>query len=146
MSPDSDRLTLRASDADRERAVSALRAHAGEGRLEPEELEQRVEAALLARTLADLRGLMADLPASPPSSPRGAARSGRASGRHGLGEHARAFVAVHVLLVAIWALSGFGYFWVGWSLMGWGIGLLAHARCGRRSRRGRRRDTVALLG
>lgn len=54
---------VRASDADRERTADALRVQAGEGRLEPDELEQRLEAAFSARTLADLDALTADLPA-----------------------------------------------------------------------------------
>ena len=39
-----------------------LRQHAGEGRLDTDELEQRLEAALAAKTLADLDALTADLP------------------------------------------------------------------------------------
>ena len=54
--------SLRASDADRDAAVDRLREAAGEGRLEPEELEQRVGGALHARTYGDLAELLADLP------------------------------------------------------------------------------------
>jgi hypothetical protein len=54
--------SLRASDADREAVVDRLRVAAGEGRLEPEELEQRVDDALRARTYGDLEELLADLP------------------------------------------------------------------------------------
>src|SRR5688572_24504191 len=54
--------TVRASDADRERTADHLREQAGEGRLEPDELEQRLERAFTARTLADLDALTADLP------------------------------------------------------------------------------------
>jgi hypothetical protein len=31
------------------------------------------------------------------------------------------------MLIAIWAASGFGYFWPIWPLMGWGIGMAKHA-------------------
>ena len=55
--------SVRASDADRERTADVLRRQAGEGRLEPEELEERLERAFGARTLADLDSLTADLPA-----------------------------------------------------------------------------------
>jgi Flp pilus assembly protein TadB len=55
--------SLRASDADRDAVVDRLRDAAGEGRLEPDELEQRVDAALRARTYGDLAELLADLPA-----------------------------------------------------------------------------------
>jgi hypothetical protein len=54
--------SLRASDADRDAVVDRLREAAGEGRLEPDELEQRVDGALHARTYGDLAELLADLP------------------------------------------------------------------------------------
>jgi hypothetical protein len=54
--------SLRASDADRDAVVDRLRDAAGEGRLEPDELEQRVDGALRARTYGDLADLLADLP------------------------------------------------------------------------------------
>jgi hypothetical protein len=57
---------IRASDADRERVSTRLRDHFAEGRLTREELEERVSAALNAKTLGDLRDLMADLPESEP--------------------------------------------------------------------------------
>lgn len=53
---------IRASDADRERIASRLREHYAEGRLTSEELDERVTAALSARTYGDLRRVMADLP------------------------------------------------------------------------------------
>ena len=46
---------LRASDADRERAADVLRDNAGEGRLDADELEQRLEVAYSAKTLGELR-------------------------------------------------------------------------------------------
>src|SRR5215469_6383454 len=59
---------LRASHADRDRVVDALRIAGGEGRLSAEELDTRLEIALSARTLAELAGLTADLPAAPPAT------------------------------------------------------------------------------
>ena len=55
--------SLRASDADRDAVVDRLREAAGEGRLEPDELEQRVDGVLRARTYGDLAELLDDLPA-----------------------------------------------------------------------------------
>jgi class 3 adenylate cyclase len=52
---------LRASHADRERVVEALRTAAADGRLSADDLDQRLEVALTARTLADLEPLLADL-------------------------------------------------------------------------------------
>jgi Domain of unknown function (DUF1707) len=55
---------LRASHDDRDRVVEILRVAAGDGRLTADELDERVEAALSARTHRDLDRLTADLPAS----------------------------------------------------------------------------------
>jgi hypothetical protein len=55
---------LRASHADRERVVEILRTAAGDGRLTSDELDERLEAALSARTRRELAGLTADLPAA----------------------------------------------------------------------------------
>lgn len=52
----------RASHADRDRTVDLLRIAAGDGLLDATELDQRLEAALTARTLDELAALTADLP------------------------------------------------------------------------------------
>jgi Domain of unknown function (DUF1707) len=56
---------LRASDADRDAVAERLRQAAVEGRLEPDELEQRLHSALRARTYGELNRLLGDLPAKP---------------------------------------------------------------------------------
>ncbi|MFH8468371.1 DUF1707 domain-containing protein [Streptomyces sp. NPDC017991] len=53
---------LRASHADRDRVVDVLRIAAGDGLLTVDELDQRLEVALNARTLGELATLTADLP------------------------------------------------------------------------------------
>ena len=55
---------LRASHQDRDRVVEILRVAAGDGRLNAEELDERLEAALTARTYAELAALTTDLPAA----------------------------------------------------------------------------------
>ena len=35
-----------------------------------------------------------------------------------------AYLVINALFVGIWAVSGFGYFWPGWVLAGWGVLLL----------------------
>ncbi|MFJ7176614.1 DUF1707 domain-containing protein [Streptomyces massasporeus] len=55
---------VRASHADRDRVVDVLRVAAGDGRLTLEELEERLETALSARTVGELAVLTADLPAA----------------------------------------------------------------------------------
>ena len=62
---------LRASDADRERAVEALTAAFTRGRLTRDELDRRAGQALLARTYAELAAATANMPARPaPVRPR----------------------------------------------------------------------------
>jgi hypothetical protein len=58
------RSELRASHDDRDRVVEVLRVSAGDGRLTAEELDQRLELALTARTYGELAKLISDLPAS----------------------------------------------------------------------------------
>src|SRR5580704_8005187 len=63
---------IRVSDADRERVTARLREHYAEGRLSVDELDDRVSAALGARTFGDLRRVMVDLPEpalAPPGGP-----------------------------------------------------------------------------
>lgn len=40
--------------------------------------------------------------------------------------HAFAYVLVNVFLIAIWAMTGAGFFWPVFPIMGWGIGLFFH--------------------
>ena len=53
---------FRASYEDRDRVVEVLRLAAGDGRLSAEELDQRLEMALEARTYGELAALTKDLP------------------------------------------------------------------------------------
>ena len=55
---------LRVSHEDREQVAEALRVAAGDGRLTTDELDERLERALTARTYGDLAPLLADLPAA----------------------------------------------------------------------------------
>lgn len=54
---------LRASHEDRDRVAEVLRVAAGDGRLSADELDERLEKALTARTYGDLAALTRDLPA-----------------------------------------------------------------------------------
>jgi Domain of unknown function (DUF1707) len=56
---------LRASDADRERVIDALKAAYVQGRLTKGELARRAGQALESRTYADLAGVTAGIPAAP---------------------------------------------------------------------------------
>lgn len=55
---------LRASDGDRDRTLTVLRAAVGDGQLTAEEFNERMEAALSSRTLDELAALTADLQAA----------------------------------------------------------------------------------
>src|SRR5829696_7044982 len=59
---------LRASDADRERTAAALRRHHLDGRLDTDELQERLGRCYAARTHADLAALTADLPPERPAA------------------------------------------------------------------------------
>ena len=58
------RAEMRASHEDRDIIVDQLRVAAGDGRIDAEELDQRIEAALTARTYGELDRLINDLPSA----------------------------------------------------------------------------------
>ena len=60
---------MRVSDADRDGVTARLRDHFAEGRLTQGELDERVTAALSAKTFGELRPLTADLPGPVPVPP-----------------------------------------------------------------------------
>lgn len=76
-----ERAGLRISDEDRHRVAELLRQAAGDGRLEIDELDERLELAYAAKTYGDLVPITADLPTgvaqpasrTPQVSPRGTA-------------------------------------------------------------------------
>jgi len=57
---------------------------------------------------------------------REAARQ-RIQTRRDFGSHLVAYVVVNAFLVAVWLVTGAGYFWPIWVLGGWGVGLVLHA-------------------
>ncbi len=70
---------IRASDADRDRVTAQLRDHFAAGRITPSELDERLSAALSAKTFGDLRHIMADLPGPAPVPLQAAQRPQRAT-------------------------------------------------------------------
>lgn len=59
----SDPVPQRIGDAERDRAAEYLREHVADGRLTPDEFEERLTIALQARTAPELEALFSDLPA-----------------------------------------------------------------------------------
>jgi len=51
----------------------------------------------------------------------------RLEDRRNFNTHVVTYVVVNTLLIVIWAMSGAGYFWPVWPIMGWGVGLALHA-------------------
>jgi hypothetical protein len=104
---------LRASDADREQVVEALKAAFVQGRLSQEELHRRVGEALLSRTYAGLAMLTADISAQP-----GEARPGPGTApvpaRKPVSKKALAWAGVIAVLPALGAafLTYYGGFFV----------------------------------
>jgi hypothetical protein len=142
---------VRAADSDRRRTVAELQEHFVAGRLSSEELSERVEQALASRTFGELALVVHDLPAVevPPESVttvqpapgdrdtrrdqrrerRRLRHQGGRYGRRSLRAHAMSYLLVMGMLVVIWLLTSpeHAYFWPIWPMMGWGIGLAAHA-------------------
>ena len=64
-----DPTQLRVSDEDRHKVAEILREAAGEGRIDLDELDERLEAAYAAKTYADLVPITVDLPSHATSKP-----------------------------------------------------------------------------
>ena len=73
---------LRASHADREQMIDAVKAAFVQGRLTKDEFDARIGQAFAARTYADLATVAAGIPAGlAGAQPRQARRAGRPGGR-----------------------------------------------------------------
>ncbi len=72
---------IRASDQDRDAVVQRLQQAFAERRLDDDEFDERMRAALTARTSADLDSLTGDLPAAEPRSSATPAVAGTTPGR-----------------------------------------------------------------
>lgn len=112
----------RVSDADRDAATDRLRVAAEEGRLDVDELDERVSAALSARTQADLDGLTADLPTAAPPPPAKPGLWQRADVRKPL----IGMLTLGSICTLVWVASGaHGYFWPVWVFVGLGIAVIS---------------------
>jgi hypothetical protein len=127
---------LRVSDAERDAAAGELGQHFQDGRLDRAEFDDRVTAAMVAKTRRDLDELLSDLPqvsaghsGSPGSEPGLAAWPGASPSRPALAGLTRGrprALALLALLVAVavsgsllsggwghaWPLAPFGFLWL----------------------------------
>jgi DUF1707 SHOCT-like domain len=136
------RAALRASDADREHVAERLRKAAVEGRLDTDELEERLETALSARTYGQLEPLLRDLPARR----RRSSQRSRALALGGtallatLALTAVVLAAIAVLFIATGVFAG----WLLWILAGWFF--FGHRRRALRYHRARSRRSLHGCG
>lgn len=110
---------MRVADADRERVAELLRHNYSEGRLTYAEFQERLEQAYASKTFADLDAVTVDLPTPAPARPdRQSVRRARTR------NHVITYVTIMLFLIVIWAITGAGYFWPIWPILGWGIGVV----------------------
>jgi hypothetical protein len=118
---------IRASDADRDRVAALLREHHAAGRLTTDEVRERLDRALEARTLGDLDALMTDLPHLDlsPQARRGAGADGPAPAwpARPAGDLARQDAVLRITALAVivtgYCVLGvvFGIWWFPWYLV-----------------------------
>ncbi|MGH2859095.1 MAG: DUF1707 SHOCT-like domain-containing protein [Solirubrobacteraceae bacterium] len=96
--------SLRASDTDRERVAERLRASHADGRLETDELTERIDRCYQAKTVGQLDRLTADLPRAMPIE-----RPGR---QPRVWRIAAVLVPVWIAFAAISAVTGTHVIWL----------------------------------
>ena len=159
---------LRASDADRQRVADQLKAALDEGRLTLDEYDERLSEVYAAKTYADLKAPLADLPVAAPTSRSQLQRLGpgaepaeqtRGATRKWIGGIWSGWISTGLIVTAIWFVTWIAsggkppYFWPIWVIGPWGAILLASTIGGvlhgqprveaeRRARRRARRDAM----
>ncbi len=128
--------SLRASDADRERVATQLRAARADGRLDTDELEERLGRAYAAKTFGDLAPLTADLGPAPPAAPPPIAPATSATpadtpaGSGNWRLRWGSWAGTSVLLIGIWAITSIAsgrltFFWPIFPIGFWALGNVA---------------------
>jgi len=123
----------RAGDADRDRVAAVLRDAHAEGRLDVDELSDRLDAAYRAKTYGELEVLTNDLPSIPapsrPPAPQPTARPPAPPDEKSLRALWAAWAMAVSINVVIWVLVSVSngdpaYFWPMWVAGPWGAGLI----------------------
>jgi len=96
---------LRASHADREQVVDALKAAFVQGRLAKDEFEARIGEALASRTYAELAAVTCDVPAGPPAAQL--LKPARAQDLKPVHRPVPVIMAASTLYAGLWALALF---------------------------------------
>jgi hypothetical protein len=112
----------RASDAEREAVADRLRTAAGDGRLDPDELDERLTAAYAARTTGELVPLTSDLPER---APEGGSALAEAFRSPALRRQLAGFLTANVICWAVWLATGAeSGVWPKWVLLGTGLAVV----------------------
>jgi len=143
---------LRIGHAERDQVIALLQEHTTAGRLELDEFEDRIGLVTQARTTADLDAVLADLPRLGAKAPYQPYVAPVAPGpvtatlngpplqplRAWRGTHLPGWVAISLMMLGIWAMTGFGYFWPIWVIVPMAIGGLKTCGVRRRAYHGHR--------
>jgi Domain of unknown function (DUF1707)/Cell wall-active antibiotics response 4TMS YvqF len=96
---------MRISDADRQRVADVLRDAAGDGRLDLDELEERLELTWQAKTYGELVPITLDLQATGPVTPPAAAPARRTpSGVPAVGHHSSVAIMGECKRQGVWSV------------------------------------------
>ncbi len=131
---------MRIGDGEREGAERELRRQFAAGRLEADELEERLALVAAARDRADLGRALRDLPGAlrrvltAPARTRGAEVARRVD-RAAIRTHTVAFAGLNGGAVTVWAAAGAGVFWPAAVLVPTTLLLGGHVRARRAVRR-----------
>ncbi|MEO7589010.1 MAG: DUF1707 domain-containing protein [Arachnia sp.] len=122
---------IRVGDVERDEVASLLADHFAAGRLTRPEFDQRMTEALAARTRGELDHVLLDLPVVSEGVAAilttdatigivGAQRSQVVQWRRA---SLAPWAIFAVFFIVLWAVTGGGYFWPVWPIMGWGLGV-----------------------
>ena len=122
---------MRVGDSERDETAAQLSEHFAAGRLDHSEFAERTEQALSARTRGELDVVLNDLPVLPvavrPSTTPSATADVSPTQMSERAEWRRSklttWAVFAVFFVILWAVTGAGYFWPVFPILGWGIGV-----------------------